>query len=564
MIRLLTRLGCPWYFKKWFRAETFEKGNSKYPVLLSVRAENGGGVEISVRPLDKHVPTDSAATSAAVLVISIFDSDPTGAGEIEAQQLRVPGCVLLPRIWYHVAVRHTRSRMKGVFSLSTRQQVSILLDGKVMLTDSLSFPKVSDEDIHSENKAAAFLQKAVRRSISRTGLSLTVALGERFQGQTGSLHLFHENVSDATLRSVYDVGAGMAGTVTTKLGAKSNGWDSRRGDIVRKSKLLDVGIKLDDAEEIVVSQRRNNTGDILLNWNPASSGALAVVDLGSSEEELSDLPAELSQSAFSSKLFLVWDPNRIVANMALDLHIGAHVKMADGGVLAWQVHGAQDVIGSIGGVQALIPLFQTFLCGDVEKTWRDDKVKSKFDYDDDGTFSKGVLSVVIPDLLDLIASFAQDHGENARELLRCGGIDVIENCILASRKIALSNSLCQSDEFSLFRPLTAFPKLSLTLVESLLRLRSACSHYIGLETKVFSRLLFNTPLWFSGVNSKLCVCLDLTLLPVLSALAKANPDKVRDCVGIKDAVFLIKSYVDFEDENVSFSCFLPIHAQVFS
>ena len=532
-------------------------------MLLSVRTENGGGIEISVRSLDENVHTHSAGPSAAVLVISIFDSHPSGAGEVEAQQLRVPGCVLLPRIWYHVAVRHTRSRMKGVFSLSTRQQVSILLDGKVMLTESLSFPRVSDEGIHSENKAAAFLQKAVRRSISRTGLSLTVALGGRFQGQTGSLHLFHENVSDSTLRSVYDVGAGMAGTVTTKLDAHNNGWDSRRGDIVRKSKLLDVGIKQDDAEEIVVSQRRQSTGDISLDWIPATSGALAVVDLGSSDELL-DLPAELSQSAFSSKLFLVWDPNRIVANMALDLHIGAHVKMADGGVRAWQVHGAQDVIGSIGGIQALLPLFQTILCGDVEKTWRDGKVKSKSDYDDDGTFSKEVLCVVIPDLLNLIASFVQDHGENARELLRCGGIDVIENCILTSRKIALSNSLCKDDEFSLFRPLTAFPNLTLTLVESLLRLRSACSHYVGLETKVFSRLLFNTPLWFSGVNSKLCVCLDLTLLPVLSALARANPDKVRDCVGIKDAVFLIKSYVDFEDENVSFLCYLPMHAQLFS
>ena len=296
----------------------------------------------------------------------------------------------------------------------------------------------------------------------------------------------------------------------------------------------------------------------MLDWVPAISGPLAVVDLGFSEDEQLDLPVELSQSVFSSKLFLVWDPNRTVANMALDLHIGAHVKMMDGGVQPWHVNGAQDVIGSIGGVQALIPLFQTFLSGGVEATWFDDKMKAKFDYDDIGTFSKEVLCVVIPDLLNLVASFAQDHGGNARELLRCGGIDVIENCLLASRRVALNNNV-YPHELSLFGYLTACQKLSFHVVESLLRLRSACSHYTGLETKVFARLLFNIPLWFGGVIPKLGVSLDYTLLPVLSALASVNPDKVRDCVGINDTVLLLKSYVTFEDETVGHLRSLLIH-----
>ncbi|CAB9514210.1 Lipopolysaccharide-responsive and beige-like anchor protein [Seminavis robusta] len=548
----------------WFRAETFivgnnnnnQEGKSDHPALLSVLAEDGGGIEISMMSLDddnnnnnnnnnNNKPSNNngeTSTSAAVLVVSIYDSDPNGMEQVEVQRLRVPGCILLPRVWYHVAVRHTRSRMKGVFSLSTRQQVSIMLDGKIMLTEPLSFPRVSDEDFHSDNKAAAFLQKAVRRSISRSGLSLTVALGRTFEGQTGALYLFHENVSDATLRALYDISAGTAGTVVKKATGRATGWDSRRGDIVRKSKLLDVSnIKRDDAEEIVVSQRRHSTGDLVLDWVPATSGSVAVMDLGESEDQEFnlELPTDLSRAAFSSKLFLVWDPSRAIANMAIELHIGAHVKTTDGGVQTWQVDGAQDAISSIGGVQALIPLFQSLLCGEIENAWihgeEDDDTSAL------GTFSSEGLWSMIPDLLCLVASFVEDHGENARELLRCGGIDVMENCILTSRRIAIGRP--QQQAMSLFGPLTAYPKLSHLLAESLFKLQSGCAHYLGLEGKSFSRLLFNTPLWFSNGDKNLSVCLDIALLPVLSSIARTNPDKVRDCIGIKDLVFLIKTYI---------------------
>ena len=533
----------------WFRAETFASGNSKYPVLLSVRSEDGGGIEISIMPLENDSHAESNTASAAVLVISVFDSDPDGMEEVEVQRLRMPGCILLPRIWYHVAVRHTRSRMKGVFSLSTRQQVLIMLDGKMMTTESLTFPRVSNEDFSRESKAAAFLQKAVRRSISRTGMSLTVALGEGLEGQTGSLYLFHENVSDATLRSIYEIGSGAAGTVV-KARHHNNRWDSRRCDIVRKSKLLDVAIKKDDADEIVVCQRRHSNGDLVLDWVPASSGTLAVMDFGEGEDQESfELPADLSMASFSSKLFLVWDPARsmAVADIALDLHIGAHVKMADGGVQAWQVDGAQDVIGSVGGVQALLTLFETLLCGGVENMWREVDADQNFGVG--GARSSEGLWSTIPDLISLVASFVRDHGENARELLRCGGVDVIESFVLCSRKIATNNP--SSSPSSLFWPLTTYPKLSSLLIESLLALTSAGSHCVGLETKVFSRLLFNIPLWCSGTDRCLSASLDITLLPVLSSIAKANPKKVRDCVGIKDMVFLLKIFADSEQGKVS-------------
>lgn len=538
----------------WFRAETFQNETSTSPILLSVRAEDGGGIEVSLSPLEEDkAETDSSSSVAAALVISIFDSGSDGGENVPTHKLRVPGCVLLPRVWYHVGLRHTRSRLKGVFSLSTRQQITIMLDGKSMLTESLSFPRVSEDDFQSENAATAFLQKAVRRSTSGAGLSLKITLGAYFDGQSGPLYLFHDNVSDATFRAIYEVNAGKAGTVKKPYDS-SSGWDSHHGDIVKKSRILDVGIKKDDAEDIVLSRRRQSTGELVREGSP-SHGVLSVMDLGDGDDpELEELPSELSRSAFGSKLFLAWDPSRTAANMVLELHIGAHVRMAEGGIQPWQIDGVQDVIGSVGGIQAVIPMFRSLLSGEVEHYWLGSDTESNTQHlsSKEGCAdidSREKIWSMIPDLLLLVASFVQDHGENARELLRCGGIDVIESFILASRKIASNNP--HSETRTLFGPLTVYPSLSRLLVQSIVRLVSACSHYIGLETKVFARLLFNTPLWFSGSSRILGISLELALLPLLSKIVRANPEKVRDCVGIRDLVFLLKEYVSAGDFEVS-------------
>jgi hypothetical protein len=55
---------------------------------------------------------------------------------------------------------------------------------------------------------------------------------------------------------------------------------------------------------------------------------------------------------------------------------------------------------------------------------------------------------------------------------------------------------------------------------------------VGLETKVFSRLLFNIPLWFSTSEA----ALHLALLPALSFITKSNPEKVRECVVAKEMI----------------------------
>lgn len=95
-------------------------------------------------------------------------------------------------------------------------------------------------------------------------------------------------------------------------------------------------------------------------------------------------------------------------------------------------------------------------------------------------------------------------------------------------------------------PLYALPSLSAYLVSSLLELRSSCSHYVGLETKVFSRLVFNIPLWFGSTN--LGTALYVELLPLLSGVVSKNPEKVRDCVGVK-GIFTV--LIEFGESEVS-------------
>jgi hypothetical protein len=82
---------------------------------------------------------------------------------------------------------------------------------------------------------------------------------------------------------------------------------------------------------------------------------------------------------------------------------------------------------------------------------------------------------------------------------------------------------------------------------------------VGLETKVFSRLLLNVLLWFGPSQG---LSLYPSLLPVLSSITRNNPEKVQDCVGIRDMIHLAKELVEFEvcvDNNF---CFIFSSSQI--
>jgi Domain of unknown function (DUF4704) len=143
----------------------------------------------------------------------------------------------------------------------------------------------------------------------------------------------------------------------------------------------------------------------------------------------------------------------------------------------------------------------------------------------------------------MIAAFLRSHDKNAREMMRCGGIDIIEQRLLQNKELG---SLTQS----LVGVLRTNTTLTNLLVDSLLELRLACEHYAALESTVFSRLLFNMPLWFGGSCRTTGISLYPTLLPVLSSLTNATPYKVRNTVGVRQLVELLHLYTDVGDSKV--------------
>jgi len=523
-------------FATTFRAECFHSGDQattsdtrrfssprnvpiqRPVILMSCRASNGAGFEV------RFVPP-SPQQNCAVIQVCVFDSSPPSTAspknldnqEKASRILTVRQCVLLPRVWYHFAVRHTRSRMKGVFSLSTRQQVSVMLNGKVLMTESCNFPKMEDA---SPYQASSLLPKPRSSSMKGSNLvNVTLAVGENFDGQIGPAYFFDDNISDASLRALQELSSKktkLRRRPTLNNAADDNKWDSHQSSVVKKSRVLDVNITNDDAEEIVLSQRRGSI----------SRPNIAAIDAVADSDE--DVDTALRKANFSSKLFVVWDPRRAVNDTVVEIHIGAHVKLDH--AFGWSASRAQDVISSIGGIQVLIPLFRSVITDSSTEVGQASASGSALPS----------YPEAISDMISLLRSFVQDHNDNARELLRCGGIDVIEQILSSNRKGPI------------FRNIHSDVAVARSLVQALLELRSACSHYVGLETKVFSRLLFNIPLWLGGGSGKSIEAnnaLLVVLLPILSSLTRANPEKVRDCVGIKDMVHALKENLEEYGNN---------------
>ena len=545
----------------WFRGESFDGITpEKSPILLSLRAPDGGGIEISLVPLEGN-------DKATVIAVSTYDSgsrmDDSSAhpGEqgkpIHVNRVTLKGCGLLPRVWYHLAVRHTRFRLKGVFSLAARQQVTIMLDGNVMATEPLKFPNVSFVESDPATNTSNLLS-ALRKNYST---SMNIRFGSGFAGQTGALYVFQDNVSDATLRALYEVTAG-----TSRLKRKDTYVD-RQWQSNNKQTTSVVEIATADADEIVVSNKDGNPTSFL------ESAKTSVVDLGEGTEDENDFPLELTKSHLRSKLFLVWDPRRTEGDTVLDLHSGAHVAMDPDSVRSWSVDGAKDVIGSIGGVQALLPTFRSVLSGAIERGWAK-KSKTKGTVRTNGSPSKNtttngnsnsstitstgqqpipeqdVAASMVPSLIFLLASFLRDHDENAREMLRCGGIDVVEQLLMSNKTPNMDKPHDGTAE-SLMTAVRQYRPTAEYLLDSLLDLKSACSRYDVLENLVFKRLLFNLQLWFGSCNLGSGVALYPTLLPMLAALASASPGKVRDCIGVRQILDIVREFTNVPSSAVS-------------
>ncbi len=476
----------------WFRVEYFHGSST----LLRVTNECGNGTEVSLLPLSTN-GTGSGSATVSVIVVSVLE------GGKPVESVKVNTCIVHERVWYHIAVRHTRSRLKGMFSLNSREQLSIILDGKHMATESLKFPLIKD----SSSK------------------SLTLTFGDNFDGQAGALYVFHSNVSDATLKALHDITSEITNLQSRRTTVE---WDTRQGEIVRKSKVLDLGMRRDDIEDVVLSYRVDGK---------QNHHFTTVVDLEEEDESLENGP--LSKNSFNQRLYLVWDPRRTVGATVLELHSGAHARLDPENVQQWTLEGVQDVISSLGGVQSVLPILWCLFSGNVENGWLSQP------NDDNAMLQRCLMCSAVPDALLLLSSLVKSHNENAREMLRCGAIDLLEQALQSNKHLGLDRGYCTPAP-SLVGSACMFPTLSARLVSAILEFRSTCSHYIGLETKVFSRLVFNPPLWLDGPCQGIAMFSDY--LPSLSIISRRFPEKIRACVGVKG---LVKVIIDLIEVNVS-------------
>ncbi len=495
----------------WFRAERFD-GN---PILFSVRSDDGGGIEVSLAKVESPV------SQACTIIVSIFDSN----AEEPAHQLKVNGYVMLPRVWYHLAIRHSQSRLKGVFSLGARYQISILIDGKTMTTNDLPFPKVSRADFDDHSSSILNLRKITS---TQSRLNIILCLGKDFDGETGALYLFNDSVSDASFRALFDATGGKAGALR-KVSGTYDSWDAQASSLVRESRVLDDN-SLDDF--VPKSRKRRVCRD----------NTLSVIDIefdNADDKEDTEIPLALQKSAFASKLFASWDPKRVVGKQVVELRLGAHVDIM--GTRSWSLNGVPEVIKSLGGVQMLLQVLKTFISVNGELgIYGNNKCRPM-----DG----GNLAMILPCLFEMICAFINDNSDNARELLRCGGIDIIADLLTSSKKVVTGKIVITSKD-SIFGSVCSDIEASTHLVQSLVRLQSCCTNNFALEAKILSRLMFNMSLWLEGSTLMDASGLHTVILPVLSQITRAFPETVRDCVRIKDLVLGLSAIINSATESI--------------
>jgi hypothetical protein len=484
----------------WFRAERFD-GN---PILFSARGDDGGGIAVSLEKVDNPI------SQACTIIVSIFDSNT----DEPAHQLKVNGYVMLPRVWYHLAIRHSQSRLKGVFSLGARYQISILIDGKTMTTNDLPFPKVSRADFDDHSSSILNLRKI---STTQSRLNMKLCLGKDFDGETGALYLFNDSVSDASFRALFDATGGKAGALR-KLSGTHESWDAKASSLVRESRVLDDN----NLEDFVPKSRKRRM---------CRDNALSVIDIEidyADDKDDFEVPIALQKSAFASKIFASWDPKRVVGKQVIELRMGAHADIKS--TRSWSLSGLSGVIKSLGGVQTVLPIMKSFV-----------SLNSELGVDG------GTLACILPSLFEMMYAFINDDSDNARELLRCGGIDIIADLLTTSKKVVTTKVFNDSTN-SLYGSVCSDVKASTHLVQSLVRLQSCCTNNFALEAKILSRLIFNVSLWLDGSSLMDASGLHKIILPVLSQITRSSPETVRDCVKIKDLVIGLSASISSATE----------------
>ena len=539
----------PWPFKHdfgmacWFRAETFVRasfrngsGNKNQDSLLfRARTQDGGQIEVSFESCSGG--TDDIFTTAATLLVTITDAHSPDVQKTP-RKVRLVGCVLSPLVWYHVAVRLTKSK-SSPFTLNKTNELSIFINGKMMLRTQMKLPRFPDSTNGGLSGSLA--------SIGLGSLSRPVSNGDKksspieftffshIDGQAGALYIFDELVSDETIKLLYTSTSSQSEQGSTWF-TFSDGWDVSRSKLAHIAKALSSASMLSELEDIVLPDY-----PILIGTVPRKTKTL--IDMP--EEELNpSAPAGLSKANFGSKIFLVWDPSRIRNQTVVDIHSRIDVILPNH-VSSWSFEeGIKDTLFSLGGPKRLIPVF-SILTETATLHGQNRHFKMKGIHQD-------FPNIFTPNIMFLVSSFIREHTMNGRELYRCGGIHVMHKIFHECKQRQLE---CSSGAYYGMGASSVVGKYN---VSALLDLWHSSRQVFGLEITVFSQLLFNTHLLFGGVSTCDGLYLHTYLLPVLSYITRQNPEKVRDCVGTSACFDCIREYSRVEnDEEVMDNQELP-------
>ena len=375
-----------------------------------------------------------------------------------------------------------------------------------------------------------------------------------------SLHVFRDFVSEATLKALFEETAGKTQDTIVLQADKTKSISSRfqQGQMKSSSTSLrtsaspsiststpslhSVGVVHQaDIDDVVVSGSVRNLHDkaatthlpqnYMARHASVSRPAMAsVLDLDDDEGRNR---IELRDSPFRSHLFLVWDPARTIERsgkkVLLEAHSGLH-SACGGSVATWTVAGVKDTIGSCGGVQSLLPVFEELLRGEICSDSNGQSFR----------VSEATNAALVPMLLAVLSAFVRGHAENSREMIRCGGIDAIELFLRRNKQRGRSA----------MRVLRSSKASAMFLVDVLKDLRAASAHSPDLYHLVFVRILFNLHLWFGDVVRLPGVVLYSTLLPELSSIAVDEPSMVSRCLSMFTVVEFIKEHIYLGADNV--------------
>ena len=536
----------------WFRAETFvplskrgntnatatqaERMNGPNPVLFCAQLPNNGTrIEISFDTSALFDDPDSNDSNAATLIVTAVDARNGDSNDVQnhLRKVRLIGCVLSPQVWYHVAIRITRSRMNR-FTLTpftSKDELSIFLNGKLVLKESMKMPEFAGVGSGGGGvgsklaKIGSGFASFHRSNPSDTNAQpLEMSFFSNIEGQAGALYVFEERVSDETIRALHRETASFIDQTYLNQRFRSfcgNEWDLDERKMCHLAKVMSASSLETELKDSVLPDFPQLMGE-------ASQNRRLFFDCVE-EDDADGIPLELSRSSFGSKLFLVWDPRRVRGGEVFDPHSCKYVTVGSK-VCQWSFESVKDTIGSLGGVQRLMPLF-----------WISNSTTS-------GT-AIGINEyheyMITQSLIFLLASFIREHDVNCRELFRCGGSYAIEKFLSEVKREHL-----KAPKHGLYG-LGITPDIAKCNASALLDLWQASRPIFALETVVFTRLLFNLPLLLGGVSKCSGVSFHAALLPVLSELATQNPEKVRDCVGTRTLFDIVTEYSSIAIEDNS-------------